>query len=99
MSVVNVTQPRDKRKYCLNCKYHSWLQGVPQCDPSEISDAVIKDNLQCYYSEYAHRTCLRYVNSKDTYDIRGDGPGCELFKEGKSKDDNILTERWVRGAS
>lgn len=98
---INVTIPRDKR-LCLKCKYHGWIGGTPQelRRQEEIPDGVLNNRLHCYRAEYEHETCLKAFNGIDTYDIRGNGPGCKLFKEGKPQEIDsisVISRKWVKG--
>lgn len=103
---INRTVPIDKT-LCAKCKYHSWFGGRPEEERRglPIPEITLRERLHCYRSEYKHESCLKPVSAVDTYDIRGDGPGCLLFEEGKPKDidgDSIreineISMRWIKG--
>ena len=103
--ILNATTPRDKRKYCLKCKYHGWFGAMPRQVTlgEKVPESCIKDNLYCNRIAYKHESALKDRGNMQTYDSRGDGPGCLLFEEGEPApvedkfEPSENSAKWVRG--
>lgn len=70
-------KPKFNKKRCLECKYHGFGHGY------YVEMKGKKYPVYCNYASITDSTCLKPLNSEESYDLRGeDYENCLLFSSG-----------------